>query len=219
MRFMGVCGRARDVSLIAQFEGRFRRGRADWMPCEAWQFNAAQPVLRVFHMRLDVAGFIPMVGRDVYAAGHGFMKGKLAGMTTVADGSGPEFDIGELVTFLNDALLLAPSMLLGDSTTWTALDDRSFDVAFTDAGRTVGGRVTLDEQGALVDFETTDRFCDLPGGLVRARWSTPVEGWTVVDGRPLPLHCGATWHLDDGPLPYIEGAFVPGSVVYNRVPR
>ncbi len=219
LRFMGVVGRPRDVSFLAQFVGRFRRGRGGWMPCEAWQFNSARPVLRIYHMRLDLAGVVPMVGRDVYAAGHGSMKGKLAGVATVADGSGPEFDVGELVTFLNDALLLAPSMLLTDTTTWTAVDECSFDVGLTDAGRTVVGRVSIDDRGALVDFETTDRFCDLPDGLVRARWSTPVDGWTMVAGRRLPLHCGAVWHLDEGPLPYVDGAFTPGSVVYNCVPQ
>jgi hypothetical protein len=45
------------------------------------------------------------------------MHGKLLGLVTVADGEGREFDLGELVTYVNDAAMLAPSMLLTASAT------------------------------------------------------------------------------------------------------
>lgn len=40
------------------------------------------------------------------------MRGKLLNVVAVPDGHGPKFDIGELATWLNDAVLVAPSMLL-----------------------------------------------------------------------------------------------------------
>jgi hypothetical protein len=82
-------------------------------------------------------------------------------------------EVGELTTYLNDAVLLAPSMLLGLATTWSGVDDHTFDVSLSDAARTVTGRVFIDDRGAPRDFSTTDRFADLPGGLVRAEWRTP----------------------------------------------
>ena len=47
------------------------------------------------------------------------MPGKALGLglVTVADGAGPEFDIGELSTWLDDAVLLTPGMLLHPRTT------------------------------------------------------------------------------------------------------
>jgi hypothetical protein len=62
-----------------------------------------------------------MFGVDLYQAGPGRMRGKLLGMITVADGSGQEFDLGELTTYLNDALMRAPSMLLTPAVTWGRL--------------------------------------------------------------------------------------------------
>ena len=50
-----------------------------------------------------------MTGRDAYVHGHGRMHGKLAGLVTVADAAGPENDVSELVTYLNDAVFFAPS--------------------------------------------------------------------------------------------------------------
>jgi hypothetical protein len=220
LRFMGVVGRPRDWSFRARFVGHFRlqRSRLGWMPAEAWQYNSGVEVARVFVMRLRFARIVPLIGCDTYHDGHGRMLGKLLDRFTVADGQGEEFDIGELTTYLNDALLLAPSMLLGPTTTWAGVDEHTFDVTLHNAGHTVTGRVYLDERGAPRDFSTTDRYADLPGGLVRAEWHTPVRSWEVVDRRPLPGLVGAVWHLPDGPLPYIEGRLVPGSVAFNVTP-
>ncbi len=218
LAFMGVVGGPRVWSFAARFRGRFNlRGRG-WMPAEAWQYNCAQPIGRVFHMRLDMARVVPMVGRDTYLDGEGRMVGRLLGVLPVADGHGVEFDISELTTWLNDALVLAPSMLLAHEVAWGEVDDDTFDVSLTHAGHTVSARVLLDERGAIRDFSSTDRWADLPGGLVRAEWTTPFDGWGVADGRPLPIAGRAVWHLEDGPLTYVEGAFVPGSVGVNLRP-
>jgi hypothetical protein len=48
-------------------------------------------VARVFLMRIDVAGYVPMFGADTYVAGRGRMRGRFLGLVPVADGSGPEF--------------------------------------------------------------------------------------------------------------------------------
>ncbi len=74
----------------------------------------------------------------------------------------------------------------------------------TDAGRTVGAEVFLDAAGRPRDFRSEDRCADLPGGPVRAPWSTPVTGWTVVDRRPRMTGGAAVGHLPDGEYRYAE---------------
>jgi len=56
------------------------------------------------------------------------MHGKLLGLVTVARSEGSETDLSELATYLNDAVLMAPSMLLRPNTTFTAVDDRSWKI-------------------------------------------------------------------------------------------
>jgi hypothetical protein len=51
--------------------------------------------------------------------------------------------------------------------------------------------------------------------LVRARWSTPVAGWTA-GGQPRPLGARAVWHLPDGPFTYAELEF--DEIVLNPPP-
>jgi len=219
LNFMGVAGRPPDSSFLAHFAGRLRlRPQLPWMRCEAWQYNSSPTVARLFHMRIIAAGVLPMTGRDAYVHGRGQMRGKLAGLVTVADASGPENDASELVTYLNDAVLFAPSMLLALPVSWAPAGNASFDVTLEDCGHRVTARVFTDERGAPVEFTTDDRWRDLPGGPVRTRWSTPVAGWTDVDGRRLPSRGSAIWHLPEGPFTYAEFRFSPGEVGYNALP-
>ena len=219
LRFMGVVGQPAVTSFRAHLRGEFRmRPTQRFMRADIWQYSTAGPIARVFWMRIAMAGgLLPMVGRDSYIDGRGRMLGKLFDTLVVADGTGEPFDVGELTTWLNDAVLLAPSMLLRAPVTFTEIDDTAFEVRLTDAGRTVSAQVLLDERGAPVDFVTDDRYADLPGGPVRARWSTPVDGWQEVGGRQLPIRGSAVWHLPDGDFPYATLECAPDSVEPNPV--
>jgi len=53
------------------------------MPAEVWQYNSALEVARIFHLRIDFARVVPMVGRHTYVGGKGIMHGKLLGVVTV----------------------------------------------------------------------------------------------------------------------------------------
>jgi len=219
LRAMGVVNRPRDWSFQAHITGRFRlRGQGSWMPAEVWQYNSAVEVARFFHMRIDFAGVIPMVGRDIYLRGQGVMRGKLLGLVTVAHTEGPETDLSELVTYLNDAVLMAPSMLLRPNTSFSPVDDRAFDVTLVDAGQTVTARVFLDDDGRPVNFSTTDRYADLPGGLVRAEWTTPIDGWQPDGDRLVFTRGSAVWQLPEGPLTYLDFRIPRGGVRYNVAP-
>jgi hypothetical protein len=111
LRFMGVVGRSRDWSFRVRLTGQFRlRPGGGWMPAQSWQYNIAVPVARIFAIRVRFAHLLPMTASDTYLHGHGRMVGKLLGLVTVTDGSGNQYDVSELLTWLNDAVLLAPSM-------------------------------------------------------------------------------------------------------------
>jgi hypothetical protein len=209
LRFMGVPDRPRDQAFATRFVGQIRmRPDRGWMPFHAWQFNAADPVTRINRMRIDVARIIPMFGTDTYVHRSGRMHGKVLGLITVADGEGPEFDLGELVTYVNDAAMLAPSMLLTPNCEWTTVDDDSFDVTFTDGDNVVRARLVVDDVGRLVDFHTDDRWFAGTDPPTQTPWSTPIGGWTTTaDGRPVPSFGSAVWHLPDGDFTYVRGRF------------
>jgi hypothetical protein len=217
LRFMGVVGRPADWSFVAHCTGRFRlRPDWPWLPAVAWQYNSGREVARVFHLR--IGGPLPMLARDAYRHGQGSMRGTLLGAVPMVSGAGPEYDVSELVTYLNDAVFCAPSMLLGLPVTWSVAGDRCFDLTLHDAEHRVSARVFLDERGAPVDFSTEDRWCDLPSGLARVRWTTPVRGGRQAGGRWLPTRGTAIWHLPTGDFSYAEFCFHPGDLRHNVAP-
>jgi predicted CoA-binding protein len=221
LRFMGVLGRPRDWSFLCHLEGRFLFG-GDWVPCECAQYNSGLAVARIFHMRLRVKQLVPTYVRDTYLRGQGRMLGKALDTFTVVDDTSEEVATGECVTYLNDAVLMAPSMLLVPAVTWTDAGEGAFDLALTDGGRTVRARVFVGPDGAPTDFATTDRFYAPPGQEgppARAEWRTPVDGWQEHAGRKLPTSARAVWMLPSGPLPYVELKFDPRSFCANVPPR
>jgi hypothetical protein len=220
---MGVVGRPRAWSFRARWTGQFRlKPSQAWRSCEAWQYNSSLALARIFHMRLAMGGVLPTVVRDTYVNGRARMLAKLFDLIPVVDAAGPELDTSELVTYLNDAILLAPSMLLMPMADWSPVDDASFDVALTNEGRTVTGRVFIDDRGAPRDFSTEDRFGNDPftkgHPFVRGRWTTPVEGWTVGDGRALPTRGRAVWHFASGTFTYADFSLDAACLAHNVPP-
>jgi hypothetical protein len=191
------------------------------MKCETWQYNTRLGIARIFHIRIRFFGILPVLGRDTYVGGHGRMLIRLLDLATVGDGTGEAYDIGELVTYLNDGIMMAPGMLLVPEVHWSAVDARSFDVELTDHGRTVRARVLLDARGAPIDFETTDRFYadpKNPAKVTRCRWTTPMEAFQDIDGRRLPSRGQAVWHPPDGELAYADFTLLPQTVRFNVRP-
>jgi hypothetical protein len=137
LRFMGVVGKARDWSLLAHFKARFRREPGAWLDCEAIQYDTRLKLSRLFYMQLSLKGLLPVTVRDTYLSGRGSMRARAFDLVPVVEGTGHEIDVGELVTYLNDAILMAPSLLLGPETSWREVDDKSFDVTLRDGSLSV----------------------------------------------------------------------------------
>jgi hypothetical protein len=189
---------------------------------QAWQYDSRLEHARIFHVRVRFFGLLPVLGRDTYVRGRGRMLIRPLDLFTAEDVKGPEIDMSELVTYLNDAILFAPSFLLDGETSWGAVGADSFDVTITHGGYTVTARVLIDERGCPRDFSTNDRVLQDPYDsehrLIRARWTTPIDGWQTIDGRPVPTSGTAIWHLPQGDFAYAAMRFSTDGVAFNVRP-
>lgn len=221
LRFARAVGRARDRSVHIRLHGRFRPGLdASWKALDSEQYNTAPPeTARIYRMRLPFFG-IPVQGRDTYVDGVGRMLIRPLDLFTVQDAHGAAFDLGELVTWVNDAVLFAPSMLLHPCVTWSGAGEGAFEIVVHDRGHTVTATVEVAPGGGVTSFVTPDRWFAPPGAHepVRTPWSTPVDGWQACGDRMLPTGVRAVWLREEGPFTYAEGTVSCEDVMWNVPP-
>ncbi len=203
MDYTGVVGKPWIDTARIQYTGRFRMG-ADkaWMPIQAEQAYTTNPPAFHWKARFKMAGLWLMSGDDTYRDGHGRMFGKLAGLIKVVDFRGDELDQGTMLRYLNE-MTWFPTAFLGDNIAWQAVDDRSADVSFTDAGKTVTARLFFDSQGRLTDF-VAQRYRENNGRFSLDTWSTPMTKYGSLGGLNLPVRGQAVWQLPSGDLPYAD---------------
>ena len=201
LNYAGIVGQPWIDTVRIKYEGIFRLG-ADkpWMPIKAEQFYTTNPVGFHWKARFKMFGLWMVKGDDTYKAGHGHMFGKIAGLYTVFDARGPELDQGTMLRYLNE-IMWFPTALLSDYITWQAVDAGSFDVTFTDCGKSVTARFIVDEQGRLTNF-IAQRYRENKGTYTLDTWTTPMMEYGTLAGLNLPIHGQAVWKLPTGDLPY-----------------
>jgi hypothetical protein len=222
MEFYGVAeGTPKHTAVSLRWTGEFRLAPdKPWVPMEAVQRDTRTPVTRIFLMRARMNGVVPVFVHDAYVDGEGKVIAKLADLVPVIEATGTALSLNELVTWIDDCVHFAPSMLLGRHTHWINVDDHTFDVVFYDCGHKIAARVHVDERGAPVDFETDDRVLDDPHDpkhpLMRGRWTTPSRAWQRVGEQVFPTQTDATWELPQGEFTYARLDLDAASVVFEK---
>ena len=203
LNYTGVVGKPWINTTRIKYAGRFRLASdKPWLPIKAEQFYTTNPPGFHWKARLKMFGLWIVKGSDTYKAGHGHMFGKIAGLYTIFDARGAELDQAAMMRFLNE-MTWFPIALLSDYITWQAVDDHSFDVTFTDCGKSVTARFMIGDDGRLLDF-VTQRYRENNGTFTLDTWETPMVEWGTLAGLNLPLRGGALWKLPAGDLPYID---------------
>ncbi len=203
LNYTGVIGKPWIDTVRIKYEGVFRLG-ADrpWMPIKAEQFYTTNPPSFHWKARFKMFGLWIVKGDDTYKNGHGHMFGKIAGLYTIFDARGAELDQGTMMRYLNEATWF-PIALLSDYITWQAVDHDSFDVTFTDCGKSVTARFIIDDEGRLLNF-VTQRYRENKGKFTYDTWTTPMSEWGMLAGLNLPIRGQAVWKLSTGDLPYAD---------------
>lgn len=213
MRWTGVIGKPWLHTAYVRQAGRFRTGiDKPWMPMAAEQIFTVDPPGMVWKARFRMFGLPLMKARDSYRDGQGHMYGKAAGLFTIFDDRGEALSLGTQTRFLSE-IIWFPIAYLSPCITWTAVVYGSADVALTDHGRTVSGRMFFDKLGRPVTFETM-RYMGQNGQYTLTPWHTPSTEWGVRSGLNIPVRGEVSWILPEGKLTY--GDFNIVEVVYNR---
>ena len=203
LHYAGAVGKPKVFNFRAVFSGSMRQKQeAKWMNIKSQQYNFFDDPARLFYIRSKMFG-VPFDGFHQYTGNHAVMLIKVANLFTVVDARGDKMDQGETVTMFNDMCLLAPATLADGNIRWKEMNDTSVEADFSNKRMTITAKLFFNEDGALTDFISDDRFfCSDGKTYLSYPWSTPVKNYREFDGRMVPSYGEAIWHTPEGPFAY-----------------
>jgi hypothetical protein len=188
------------------WRGRIRSGPdAPWMSFVAEQINAVDGPARLFFMRAR-RGWLPVDVLHVYRAGVATMRVRPLSLLQAVHARGPEMNVAETVTLLNDMALFYPAALVDADIDWETLDRRTVRATFRSGPEPVSAELRFDDACMLRDFVSDDRYAASADGdsFTRMRWSTPVQDVGTFEGRRVVTRGEGRWHPPEGAFTYLE---------------
>jgi hypothetical protein len=219
LRRAGVVDQPKVQDFRASWTGRIRRApNAPWMTFSADQLNTVVPPQRFFLMNARMKG-LPVDVLHAFDRNGATMRVRLLSIKSMVNASGAELTRAETVTIFNDFCLYAPSALVDPSISWIPIDSRAAIARFTLGCNTISARLTVNDDGDLVDFVSDDRaIISADGTFIPARWSTPVQDFAQFGAVRVARRAAAQWHPQSGP-PWTYGEFRLTSIEYNVAQR
>ncbi|NIJ52587.1 DUF6544 family protein [Dyadobacter arcticus] len=211
LRFTGSIGKPKVNNFKIEFTGKIRKDeQSDWMPFSSQQYNFMQTPTRLFFMKA-VMKKLPVAGYHCFQNGHAFMDIRLLSLFKVQYQDGPKMDLSESVTFFNDMCCLAPATLIDKRIKWFDVEGNNVKASFTNNNITVSAWLYFNEEGALVNFVSQDRYSADAGKQLP--WSTPLKDYQQINGSKLMRDAETIYGYPDRDLCY--GTFKLESVKYN----
>ncbi|MEJ2295332.1 MAG: hypothetical protein P8Y23_11280 [Candidatus Lokiarchaeota archaeon] len=201
--FTKVVGNPKVYNLSMAFSGLFRLNpNQPWFKANTNQFNYIPTPTRLFLIRIKLYRIFSMSGKDIYKENKGFMVGRFMHIKEIFNESGPEFDIGEFTTFLNDLIIFCPSGLftLKDNLEWTKIDETTVEIKLSNKVQSVKAKLYFEPSGKLINFKSKDRYFEENGidgnkKYIQHEWSTPIDSYRKVGDYFLPYQARTIWHL------------------------
>jgi hypothetical protein len=211
LRFAGSVGQPKVNNFKVEFKGKIRKDeQSDWMTFTSEQYNFLQTPTRLFFMKAVMKN-LPVAGYHCFLNGHAYMDIRLLSLFKVQYQDGPEMDLSETVTFFNDMCCLAPATLIDRRIKWLEVDGNEVKASFTNNEITVSAWMYFNEEGALINFISQDRYSADAGKQLP--WATPIRGYQQLDGYKLMQDAETIYSYPDRDLCY--GTFNLVSVKYN----
>ncbi len=214
IRFSGAVGKPRVKNFKVEFEGQIRKNEAsEWMPFTSEQYNFMEPATRLFFMNATMK-HLPVAGFHSFRNGDAFMDIRLWSLFKVQYQTGPEMGISETVTFFNDMCCMAPATLIDKRITWLETAENKVKASFSNRGITISAWLFFDDQGALINFISEDRYAAGDGPIMqKLPWSTPLSDYKPMREHTVAGYAEAIYTYPEGNLTY--GTFKTSNIEYN----
>ncbi len=152
-------------------------------------------------------------GRDMYISGKGRLVVSLFSLVKIVDGSGPDFDKGELLRWLGESVWLPTNLLPSDRLSWTPIDSHTAGLNFNYKGLSLYYKVSFNEKYEITEFETKRSM----GGKSIETWIGRAGDYRDYHGILIPSKIGAYWRLDGVDYNYAD--FVITDIEFENANR
>ena len=214
IRYTDALGKPLVRNMKITFTGQIRSAEdSPWMNFTTEQYNFQDSARRLFFMKARMKG-LPVAGYHAFKNGIAYMDIRLLSLVRVQYQDGEKMNVAETVTFFNDMCCMAPGSLIDNRIEWLETEGNVVRAAFTNNGIRITAWLHFNDDGALVNFVSDDRWALEEGGKIsQVRWETPLFGYREINGHRLASSADLIYKYPAGDFCY--GKFVMGSIRYN----
>ncbi|MBL7889261.1 MAG: hypothetical protein JNL24_06890 [Bacteroidia bacterium] len=211
LKYTGAIGKPKVNNFKITFKGQIRKDeQSEWMPFTSEQYNFMHTPTRLFFMKAKMMK-LPVAGYHCFKNGDAYMDIRLFSLIKVQYQDGPEMDMAETVTFFNDMCCLAPPTLIDKRIQWIESKENSVKASFTNNNITITAWLYFNEEGALINFVSNDRYAADAGK--KLPWETPLKNYKAQHGYKIAGYADAIYTYPEKKLCY--GQFETVDVEYN----
>lgn len=174
-------------------DGQFKTGMdRDWVDIEGEEYFTAGSPGFVW------IGRIPYVtARDMYLHGRGRLVVSLLSLIKIVDGTGENFDQGELLRWLTECVWMPTALLPNENLKWSPVNSESALLSFTHKGMKLFCIVYFNDRHEITRFVTKRYMIEK-----METWSGLCGNYKEVMGVKIPARIEAVWNLKSGDFSY-----------------
>ena len=177
-------------------DGQFKAGLdKDWTNIEGEQYFTTEKPGFIWKGKTSV-----FTARDMYVADKGRLIVTLFSLYNIVDGSGENFNEGELQRWLAESVWFPTNLLPNERNQWSLIDANSAKLSFKYRAVSFSYIVSFNEVGEIVQMETR-RFI---GEENREAWLCKMADYKEINGVIVPTRAEVIWKLERGEVSYAK---------------
>lgn len=177
-------------------DGQFRAGLdKDFTNIEGEQYFTAEKPGFIWKGTTSM-----FTARDMYVADKGRLIVTLFSLYNIVNGSGENFNEGELQRWLAESVWFPTNLLPNERNHWSPIDANSAKLSFQYKDISFSYIVTFNEVGEITQMET-QRFS---GEEKREAWLCKMADYKEINGVIIPMKAEVIWKLEKGEVSYAK---------------
>lgn len=204
LKVSGAVGKekVRTVAMKQSILMKLKPAHKKWKHAVTQQFFNAENPAFIWTVRLKMAPFVSVHGRDKFMDGKGEMQMTLNGLLNLGKETGNKMDEGTLQRYLGETVWF-PSGMVSPYISWEELDAHSAKATMTYKGTTGSGTFYFNKEGFFEKFIAL-RYMGNAADAKRYKWVISAQEHAEFNGIKIPSKLEATWMLNSGPWTWLK---------------